>query len=79
VVREKLIKTQMTSAFKKNNWNLKGLKDELTRREYQREIQRKLEEEGERGKLEEEWKRIEEVIKKAAEEKLGKWQQVRNE
>jgi hypothetical protein len=31
VVREKLIKTHMTSAFKKNNWNLKGLKDELTR------------------------------------------------
>jgi hypothetical protein len=38
------------------------MKDKLTRREYQIEIQRKMEEEGERGKLEE-WKRIEEVKK----------------
>jgi hypothetical protein len=43
------------------------LKDETIRREYQGEIQRILEEEDERGSLEEECKRIEEAIKKAAE------------
>jgi hypothetical protein len=55
------------------------LKDEDLKQQYQREIQSKLEEEEEGESIEEEWKRIEEVVKKTAEEKLGEKRLVRNE
>jgi hypothetical protein len=57
--------------IRRKRWHLERLKDEDLKQQYQREIQSKLEEEEEGESIEEEWKRIEEVVKKTAEEKIG--------
>jgi hypothetical protein len=79
IVREKLTKTQGIHSMRRRRWHLDRLKDEDLKQRYQREIQSKLDREEERENIEEEWKRIEEVVKKTAEETIGEKRVLRNE
>jgi hypothetical protein len=79
IVREKLTKMQGIHSMRRKRWHLDRLKDEDLKQRYQREIQSKLDREEDRGNIEEEWKRIEEVVKKTAEEMIGEKRVVRNE
>jgi hypothetical protein len=71
IVREKLTKTQEIHSMRRRRWHMDRLKDEDLKQRYQREIQSELEREEERENIEEEWKKIEEVVKKTAEETIG--------
>jgi hypothetical protein len=77
IVREKLMKTQGIQSMRRR-WHLDRLNDEDLKQTYQREIQGKLNREEERENIEEEWKRIEEVVKKTAEQTIGEKRVVRN-
>jgi predicted GTPase len=71
-VRERIVRIQKVERVNPKNWDIRKLQESKeVKQKYQRKIEERIGENREEGNVEENWKRIEKVIKEVADEKVG--------